>query len=83
MTEKEFLKKQGKGFFLRLFKYFTAYSTNEEIKEIADNNQVLQAEFIEGVYTIRYNDLLNKMKLDLEEMGISPDELENYLNNDK
>jgi formylmethanofuran dehydrogenase subunit D len=47
-------------FHYSLLKYLTLYSSEEELKDIKENNKVIHLEVEGGVYTINYEDLLTK-----------------------
>jgi len=70
MTEKEFFKKHGKYFHLRMMKYITNYNRvtkDNPLEEIKKTNSVIFLDFKEGTYSIRWNDLVKKADEDLEE----------------
>jgi len=67
MTEDKFLETRGEYFHLRLMKYATTVagmSSEDELEDIRQMDYVLSFDFEEGVYNIRWSDLVEKSKAD-------------------
>jgi hypothetical protein len=51
-------------FHYRMLRYLTLYSSPEELEQIQKDNKILHLEIDGGVYTISYNDLVEKATIE-------------------
>jgi len=76
MNETEFVKTQGEYFYLRTIKYVNLYTSEDELQTIRENNHVLSLTFEQGRLTIRWNDLVEKAEIDLQNFKKNNPEIE-------
>lgn len=58
---KEFENSIGPLFGIRILQYLYLASEEEELKDIMENNKVVHLTFEQGTYTIRWDDLVEKV----------------------
>lgn len=56
-------------FHLKALKYLTSYITEDELQTIKADNKQLHFEVEDGIYTINYNDLIEKALKEQDELN--------------
>jgi|GEM_PF-2613128 len=68
-NEKEFLKNKPDYFHLVMLKYtikHKEYDASGQLEDIMENNHVLSFDYPDGIWTIKWNDLVERAELELE-----------------
>jgi len=68
-NEKEFLKNKPDFFHLVMLKYtikHKEYDASGQLEDIMENNHVLSFDYPDGIWTIKWNDLVERAELELE-----------------
>lgn len=77
--EKEFLDSRPDYFHLTMLRYVSMhqnYDNDGQLQDIMDNNKVIQLEFPEGKWTIRWDDLVERANEELERFKEENPEIE-------
>jgi len=68
-NEKEFLKNKPDYFHLVMLKYtikHKEYDASGQLEDIMENNHVLSFDYPDGIWTIKWNDLVERAEKELE-----------------